>query len=127
MVMKRKTPEQRAAQREREEDAANERNLRIFKDAHYLEPIISKYSGNCPMCHVFIAKNHSWVMRLPEPMEPRYEFENDNDTDTWYSIDTGARVHSGEDGISTHARSYVHHYCWDAAAAIQFAESMEVN
>jgi hypothetical protein len=30
---------------------------------------LAKYSAACPLCDLWIAKNHSWIMFLPVPLE----------------------------------------------------------
>jgi len=70
---------------------------------------VASESAICPMCHVFIAKNHSRVMNLPRPLRPRTSPERDQ------CLDTDGFYYSDGRSISTHKRWTVHHYCYDKA------------
>ena len=76
------------------------------------EPEVAEYSGTCPACHVFIAKNHSWVRRLPRPLAPQVEWHGG----VAYSAVTGKMYHAQPPRM--HPRWLVHEYCWNRAAKI---------
>ena len=76
---------------------------------------VAVHSGTCPVCHVFIAKNHSWVRRLPRPIEPQVEWRGDIPV----SSVTGQIYHTNRDRfLRMHPRWNVHEYCWMNAARV---------
>lgn len=70
---------------------------------------VASESAICPMCHLFIAKNHSRVKNLPKPLRPR------TSRNGAMCADTGEYYYYDGRSISTHKRWTVHHYCYDKA------------
>ncbi len=60
----------------------------------------------CPLCHLFIAKDHSPAMRLPAPLQMRCT------PDRRRSRDTGELYHSDGRPVSPGHRWFVHERCW---------------
>lgn len=84
--------------------------------ASWLEPgEVFKFDGEssliCPMCHVFIAKNHSWAVRLPKPMMPRT-------LDGRHSQDTGQAYYYHGGPIRMMKKWFVHERCWPKYLAL---------
>lgn len=69
-------------------------------------------SAICPMCHVFIAKNHSATVRLPTPLAPR------TTEDGCRSADTGRPYFHDGRAIRRHPRWFVHERCWPRYLAL---------
>jgi hypothetical protein len=63
----------------------------------------AKYSAICPLCHLYIAKNHSWIIKLAEPLIPR--------GNGYRSADTGKPYNSNGSGIRMKPRWWIHERC----------------
>ena len=66
--------------------------------------IKAKSSGICPLCSRFIAKNHSWITKLPEAIYPRTD-------DGRYSLDDGEAYYSSGRRIKRYPRRWCHEAC----------------
>ena len=79
------------------------------------EPQKATVSGICPMCHVYIAKGRSRVVKLYRPLTPRYEVWKGYGEEVWQSRDTGEAYNHDGSPIRTHPRWYVHERCYPKA------------
>lgn len=70
------------------------------------ESTLAELSSICPLCSKFIAKNHSWVCRLPYPIYPR------SSPDGRQSLDDRGYYYASARPIRFYKRVWAHHYCW---------------
>lgn len=70
------------------------------------EPTLAEWSAICPLCSKYIAKNHSWITRLPYPIEPRCT------PDRRRSLDDKGYYHARGTQIYPAPKKYCHERCW---------------
>lgn len=71
-------------------------------------------SAICPMCHVFIAKHRSWIVKLPRPLAPRAVVADYNPR-KGRCADTGRPWYANGRLPSLHKRWMVHRACFKKA------------
>lgn len=78
---------------------------------------LAEYSAICPMCHVFIAKNHSWVKKIPRPLAPRIKVINPGlgEEEVYVCADTGEPWYYDARHPGDQERWVVHSYCYEKA------------